>query len=74
MESETHTFYPQHNLSIRLKVLKFNNKIGVTLQNFYFMCIIPNFLMFEQVPIFSQFRNSLNLKIHPHNSYSDILG
>lgn len=42
----THTFYPQYNLSISLRVLKFNNKIGVTLQNFYFMCFIPNFLMF----------------------------
>lgn len=46
MESETYTFYPQYNLSISLKVLRFNNKIGVTPQNFYFMSTIPNFLMF----------------------------
>jgi len=74
MESETHTFYPQYNLSLSLKALKFNNKIDVTLHNFYFMCIIPNFLMFKQVPVCSQFKNSLNFKIYPHDSYSDILG
>jgi hypothetical protein len=46
MESETHTFYPQYSLFLSLKALKFNNKIGVRLQNIYFMCIIPDFLMF----------------------------